>query len=155
MSCALAPSADSSLGEKDMIDVSAAVICKGDRVLICQRPKGKSFELLWEFPGGKIEPHETAEECLVRECREELGISIRVKDKLTEVVYEYPGGTIRLHFFAAEILSGHIVQKEHAAMEWVTADELKHYAFCPADATMLSRIDIRNVINGKKGYVPQ
>jgi 8-oxo-dGTP diphosphatase len=137
-----------------MIDVSAAVICEGDRVLICQRPKGKSFELLWEFPGGKIEPHESAEECLVRECREELGIAIRVRDKLAEVVYDYPGGPIRLHFFEAEILSGRVVRKEHAAMKWVTADELNNFAFCPADETMLSRVDIRNVINGKKGYVP-
>lgn len=138
-----------------MIDVTAAVICQGERVLICQRPKGKSFELLWEFPGGKIEPDESAEECIVRECREELGIAIKVKDKLTEVLYEYPGGTIRLHFFKAEILSGRVVRNEHAAMAWVTAEELTRYTFCPADETMLSRIDMKSILNSKKGYVPQ
>lgn len=134
-----------------MVEVAAAVICRWDRVLICQRPRGKNFELLWEFPGGKVEPHESPEACIVRECREELGIAIRVLRKLSEVVYEYPKGAIRLHFFAAEIVSGDLVQKEHAAMAWITAEELSRYAFCPPDRMMLSSVDINAVISGGMG----
>lgn len=131
-----------------MVEVSAAVICRGGQVLICQRPRGKNFELLWEFPGGKVEPHESPEACIVRECREELGIAIRVIRKLSEVVYKYPKGAIRLHFFAAEIVSGELVQNEHVAMAWITPDELHRYTFCPPDRMMLSSVDMERVLRG-------
>ena len=93
-----------------MIEVTAAIICKEGKFLICQRPKGKNCELLWEFPGGKIEPGETGEQCIVREIQEELGVTLRVLRKLTDVVYEYPDRTVHLHFYVTEIESGGLVR---------------------------------------------
>ena len=78
-----------------MLEVTAAIICKDGEVLICQRPKGKNCELLWEFPGGKIESGETAEACIVREIQEELGVTLRVLRKFTDVICEYPEQTTR------------------------------------------------------------
>ena len=72
-----------------MLEVTAAIICKDGKFLICQRPKGKNCELLWEFPGGKIEPKETAEACIIREIQEELDVTLRVLRKFTDVIYEY------------------------------------------------------------------
>lgn len=119
------------------LEVTAAVIRQEDRVLICQRPANKNCGLLWEFPGGKIEPGETGEQCIVRECQEELGVTLGVKCKLTDVTHEYPDRTVHLHFYLCEILAGTPEKKEHNAIAWVTASELSQYEFCPADAKML------------------
>ena len=120
-----------------MIEVTAAVIRENGRFLICQRAKGKNCELLWEFPGGKIEPGETAEQCIVRECREELGITLKVERELTDLVYPYPDRTVHLHFFITRVIGGRLQRKEHNAIAWITPDELTQYDFCPADAEML------------------
>lgn len=136
-----------------MIEVTAAVILNVGKFLICQRPRGKSCELLWEFPGGKIEQGETAEECIVRECQEELGVTLRVLRKFTEVTYDYPGRTVHLHFFITEITSGELMQKEHVALAWIKPDEVGNYTFCPADAKMLSGTDMKNLVMGGNVYV--
>lgn len=136
-----------------MIEVTAAVICSNGKFLICQRPKGKNCELLWEFPGGKIEHGETAEQCIVRECMEELGVTLRVLRKLTEVTYDYPDCTVHLHFFITEIASGELTKKEHNAFKWIMPDEVNDYTFCPADAKMLSSTDMRNFLTGGTAYV--
>ena len=128
-----------------MLEVTAAIICKDGKFLICQRPKGKNCELLWEFPGGKIESEETAETCIVREIQEELGVTLRVLRKFTEVIYEYPGKTVHLHFFLAEIASGELVCKEHNALAWITADEIGNFQFCPADDMMICKNDLKSV----------
>lgn len=125
-----------------MIEVTAAIICKEGKFLICQRPKGKNCELLWEFPGGKIEPGETGEQCIVREIQEELGVTLRVLRKLTDVVYEYPDRTVHLHFYVTEIESGGLVRKEHNAFAWITEADVPDYQFCPADTKMLSQINL-------------
>lgn len=124
-----------------MIEVTAAIICKEGKFLVCQRPKGKNCELLWEFPGGKIEPGETGEQCIVREIQEELGVTLRVLQKLTDVVYEYPDRTVHLHFYIAQIESGELIRKEHNAFAWITKADIPHYQFCPADAKMLCSFD--------------
>lgn len=121
-----------------MIEVTAAVIIKDEKFLICQRPNGKACALLWEFPGGKIEAGETGEQCIVREIQEELGATLRILRKLTDVVYEYPNRTVHLHFFIAEIASGELIRKEHNALAWITKEDVSDYQFCPADAKMLS-----------------
>ena len=72
-----------------MLEVTAAIIRKDNRILICQRPANKSCGLLWEFPGGKIEPGENGEQCIVRECQEELGVTLQVHKEVIDVVYEY------------------------------------------------------------------
>lgn len=121
-----------------MMEVTAAVIRRGGRFLICRRPRDKYCGSLWEFPGGKIEPGETAEECVVRECREELGVTLRVLGERFSVVQEHPDRVVHLRFFDAELVSGEPEALEHSAVAWVTAEEAKAYEFCPADARMLA-----------------
>lgn len=120
-----------------MLEVTAAVIRRDDRFLICQRPEGKNCALLWEFPGGKIESGETGEDCIVRECAEELDLSLRVIRKLTDVIMDYPEKTVHLHFYLCEIEGGGPVLKEHNSCAWIRPEEVNGYSFCPADRKML------------------
>ena len=120
-----------------MMEVTAAVIWQGDKFLICQRPREKYCGLLWEFPGGKIEPGETTEECIIRECREELGVTLKVHGEFYDTVQEHPDRVVHLHFFSTEIASSELTPLEHNAVAWVTQAETAGYEFCPADAKML------------------
>ena len=120
-----------------MMEVTAAVIWQGGKFLICQRPREKYCGLLWEFPGGKVELGETAEECIVRECREELGVTLKVHGEFYDTVQEHPDRMVHLHFFNAEIASGELTPLEHNAVAWVIQAETAGYEFCPADAKML------------------
>ena len=122
-------------GEMDMIDVTAAVIARGGRVLLCQRPQGKRCAGLWEFPGGKAEPGETLQMCLARECREELGIDLRVGRALACVTRE----GLRITFFAAQLKQGEPQLLEHSALAWVTPEQARAYALCLSDAQMLAQ----------------
>ena len=123
-----------------MTDVVAALIWQGNRFLACQRPAHKARGLLWEFVGGKVEPGETKEEALIRECREELGITVAVRDVFMEVVHEYPDITVRLTLFNASIAEGIPMLLEHEDMRWVRCDEIDRYAFCPADKDILEKL---------------
>ena len=120
------------------IEVTAAIIHQNRKILICQRPLDKSCGLLWEFPGGKIEEGETGEQCIVRECQEELGIAIRVERKLTDITHEYPDFIVHLHFYLCELVDGNPEKNEHNAIEWITPDEIVKYDFCPADSKMIA-----------------
>jgi len=124
-----------------MIEVSAAIIERDGKILIAQRPGNKSQGLKWEFPGGKVEPDETAEESLRREIREELDIDIEVKALLGENIYEYPNGTIKLIGFYSEWISGNLKLHEHISVKWVAADELKDYDFAPADIAFVKKLE--------------
>ena len=123
-----------------MTEVVAALIRDTDRVLICQRPAHKARGMLWEFVGGKVEPGESREEALIRECREELAITISVGDIFTEVTHTYPDLTIYLTVFNAEITAGVPRKLEHNDLRWITADELDRYAFCPADQPIVEKL---------------
>ena len=123
-----------------MTEVVAALIRDTDRVLICQRPAHKARGMLWEFVGGKVEPGESREEALIRECREELAITISVGDIFTEVTHTYPDLTIHLTVFNAEITAGVPRKLEHNDLRWITADELDRYAFCPADQPIVEKL---------------
>ena len=123
-----------------MTEVVAALIRDTDRVLICQRPAHKARGMLWEFVGGKVEPGESREEALIRECREELAITISVGDIFTEVTHTYPDLTIHLTIFNAEITAGVPRKLEHNDLRWITADELDRYAFCPADQSIVEKL---------------
>lgn len=123
-----------------MTEVVAALIRDTDRVLICQRPAHKARGMLWEFVGGKVEPGESREEALIRECREELAITISVGDIFTEVTHTYPDLTIHLTVFNAEITAGVPKKLEHNDLRWITADELDRYAFCPADQSIVEKL---------------
>ena len=120
-----------------MAQVAAAIIRKDNKILICQRGAGGSTAFLWEFPGGKLEPDETLEECLVRECKEELEIDIKVGKIFAETEYEYPDRKIAFTFFETELTSGKIKTNVHEDVKWVAAAELKDYEFCPADVAII------------------
>ena len=130
-----------------MTEVVAALIWDGDRFLICQRPEYKARGLLWEYVGGKVEEGETKEEALIRECREELGVTVAVDDVFMDVVHEYPDITVHLTLFHASIAEGTIRLFEHNAVAWITPDEIPHYAFCPADKEINERIAVNYVVN--------
>ena len=123
-----------------MTEVVAALIWDGERFLICQRPENKARGLLWEYVGGKVEAGETKEEALIRECKEELDVTIYVGDTFMDVIHEYPNITVHLTLFHAQIVSGDIRLLEHNAVAWITPDEIPHYAFCPADKEINERI---------------
>lgn len=123
-----------------MTEVVAALIWDGERFLACQRPAHKARGLLWEFVGGKVEPNETKEEALIRECREELDITIAVEDVFMEVTHEYPDLTVHLTLFHARIAEGVPKKLEHHDIRWITVEEIDAYPFCPADVGILARL---------------
>ena len=120
-----------------MLEVVAALIWDGERFLACQRPAHKARGMLWEFVGGKVEPGETGPEALIRECREELGITLAVGEAAMEVVHEYPDLTVHLTLFNAVIAQGEPQKLEHNDIRWITLAEAEVYPFCPADREML------------------
>lgn len=122
----------------------------GDRFLICQRPENKARGLLWEYVGGKVESGETKQEALIRECREELGITITVGDVFMDVVHEYPDITVHLTLFHASIAESSIRLFEHNAIAWITPAEIPDYDFCPADKDINERIKTLNKSLRKK-----
>ncbi len=126
--------------ENEMRDVVAALVWDGDRFMICQRPAHKARGLLWEFVGGKVEPGETKEEALIRECHEELDVTVEVGSVFMEVIHEYPDIKIKLTLFNAKIAEGEPKMLEHNDIRWITTDEIPQYAFCPADTDILSRL---------------
>ena len=123
-----------------MTEVVAALIWHKDMFLICQRPAHKARALLWEFVGGKVEPNETMEQALIRECKEELDIEIEVGDVFTQVIHEYPDILIRLTLFHCTICSGVPKKLEHNALKWITPAQIPEYQFCPADKDILALI---------------
>lgn len=123
-----------------MNTVTAAVIKENGKILICQRPAGKSNALLWEFPGGKTEPNETDEDCLIRECKEELDITVKIVKRIFETDYNYPTFAIHIIFFESEIADGRIKRKEHNDIRWIYPNEISDYKFCPADEEFLDTI---------------
>ncbi len=96
--------------------------------------------MLWEFVGGKVENGETKKQALVRECREELAVTIAVGDVFMDVVHEYPDITVHLTLFNATITEGVPLMLEHNDMRWIRSSEIPNYAFCPADKEILRAI---------------
>lgn len=123
-----------------MTEVVAALIWQDDKFLACQRPANKTRGLLWEFVGGKVEAGESKEDALIRECREELAITISVGDIFMELTHEYPDLTIHLSLYHATIKSGTPKLLEHSAMCWLNPADIPNYSFCPADDLILERI---------------
>ena len=124
-------------------EVVAALLWQGDRFLACQRPAHKARGLLWEFVGGKVEPGETKQAALVRECRDELGVTISVGEVYLEVTHAYPDLTIHLTLFEGRILEGSPQKLEHADLRWITPAEIPAYEFCPADQVILETLVVR------------
>ena len=123
-----------------MTEVVAALIWDREKFLICQRPAHKARGLLWEFVGGKVELGETKEQALIRECREELAVTLSVGDVFMDVIHEYPDLTVHLTLFNATIAEGEPQKLEHNDIRWITSKEIPNYDFCPADEEILVRI---------------
>ena len=123
-----------------MTEVVAALIWEKDRFLACQRPAHKARALLWEFVGGKVEPHETKVEALIRECKEELDVTIQVEDVFMEVTHAYPDLTVHLTLFNAKIVEGTPKKLEHNDIRWITVEEIDGLPFCPADVEILEKL---------------
>lgn len=123
-----------------MTEVVAALIWQGERFLACQRPPHKAWDLLWEFVGGKVEPGETKEQALIRECREELGVLVQVGEIFMELTHKYPDLTVHLTLFHAGIVAGTPRLLEHQDLRWITIEEIGQYPFCPADQAILNRL---------------
>ena len=123
-----------------MVEVVAALIWKGDQFMICQRPAHKARGLLWEFVGGKVETGETGEQALIRECQEELAVTLSVGKVFMDVIHEYPDLTVHLTLFNATISEGEPQKLEHNDIRWITPIEIPNYEFCPADEEILKKI---------------
>ena len=122
-----------------MTEVVAAFLRRGDKFLIAQRPANKARGLLWEFVGGKVEEGETKEQALIRECKEELNVTVSPQEVFLTVEHAYPDITVRLTLFTA-ITDEEPQRLEHAALRWITPAEIDEYDFCPADEEILKKI---------------
>ena len=127
-----------------MTEVVAALIWEGDTFMICQRPAHKARGLLWEFAGGKVEPGETKEQALVRECREDLAVTLQVGEVFMELTHQYPDLTVRLTLFCASIQEGTPKMLEHNDIRWIAVGEIDQYPFCPADKEILEKLKREN-----------
>ncbi|HMO63817.1 MAG TPA: (deoxy)nucleoside triphosphate pyrophosphohydrolase [Verrucomicrobiota bacterium] len=123
-----------------VMEVAAALVFRAGRLLVTQRPAGRRFAGLWEFPGGKREAGETWEACLRREIREELACDIEVGPAFDEVRHPEPDKTLHLRFFLARLTAGEPQPVECAAVAWVAREELPNLSFPPADTTLLARL---------------
>ncbi len=125
--------------------VAAALIVRGGEVLIGQRRPDQPMALQWEFPGGKIEAGESAEEALARELDEELGIRATIGQFVTRVRHNYRhGGAVDLQFFAVQEFAGEIESRIYNQVRWVKLDDLPGYDFLAADRGL-----IRDLAAGK------
>lgn len=123
-----------------MTEVVAALIWDKNRFLICQRPAEKARGLLWEFVGGKVESGETKQQALIRECQEELAITLSVGGVFLEVDHNYSDIAIHLTLFNAIIAEGIPQKLEHNDIRWITTDDISKYDFCPADKLILDKL---------------
>lgn len=128
------------------VDVVAALMWRGGRFLACQRPADKKRGLLWEFPGGKVEPGETMPEALQREIQEELGTEIEVVREVWQTDHVYPDLHIRLHLFNARLAGREPQRLEHAAFRWLKPDETGALEFCPADREILEELRAGRIV---------
>ncbi len=122
------------------VEVVAALIWREGKFLACQRPQNKARALLWEFAGGKVERGESKPEALIRECREELGVTVEVKEVYMEVTHAYPDLTVHLTLFTCTLASGEPQKLEHNDIRWISPEEIDGYDFCPADECILRRL---------------
>jgi 8-oxo-dGTP diphosphatase len=130
-------------GAKSPRVIVAAIIVMNGRVLACERSAPPEVAGRWEFPGGKVEPGETDAEALARECREELGVRVRVDDRVGPDVPLAHGRAV-LRVFAVTLLNGDVPQAlEHSAMRWLGPDELDSVPWLPADKPIVAELPVR------------
>jgi 8-oxo-dGTP diphosphatase len=141
-----------TLKTKKMIEVCCAIIVKDQKMLAVQRPQESSQPGLWEFPGGKIHPEESSEQCIIREIQEELKVNIQVLYQLIPVEFDYGTRQIRLIPFICEMVSGKIVLTEHLALHWFGPEEWETIDWLGADRELILKNVERlcHLIAGKK-----
>ena len=128
-----------------MTRVVAALIVRGDEIVICQRTRHQSMPLKWEFPGGKIEHGEQPRDALRRELEEELGVDATIEDEVSRIVHTYPnGGTVELRFYTVREFRGELENRIFKDVQWVNRKELPAYDFLEADAPV-----VRDLAEGK------
>lgn len=130
----------SSIVNRKSVQVSAALIFRAGKLLITQRHAKSHLGGLWEFPGGKREPGESFEQCLVREIREELGAEISVGELFEVISHDYPEKSVHLKFFICKLLSGEPQPLDCAAVKWIEKTELAEHEFPAADAQLLEKL---------------
>ena len=123
-----------------VIEVSAGLVFRAGKLLIAQRHADSHLGGLWEFPGGKREPGESFEQCLVRELQEELGVTVNVGELFESVDHDYPDKSVHLRFFLCRLNTGEPQALGCAAVRWVTRTELNVFTFPAADKGLLSRL---------------
>ena len=122
------------------LQVVAALIWRDGKFLACQRPAGKARAMQWEFLGGKVEPGETKEQALIRECTEELGITVTVEEAFARVSHDYPDVQVDLTVYCCSIARGEPAALEHNQICWVTPEQARKLDFCPADRIILNKL---------------
>lgn len=126
--------------EEQPLQVTCAVILEQGRVLVTQRSEHMPLPLLWEFPGGKLHPDETEQECLVREIREELSVLVEPLQRLRPVLHHTGTRTICLIPYLCRLLKGELRLAEHKQYLWVQPHELAAFAWCPADVPVVEEV---------------
>ncbi len=130
-----------------IIEVGCAIIHQNGKLLIAQRKPDDHLGGYWEFPGGKVEPRETIEDCLIREVEEELGVRIKPEYLLKKAEHAYPECSLILHFYVCRFESGEPSKKDCHDFRWIHPEELPDFLFPPADADM-----IQDIIRNHDGY---
>lgn len=120
--------------------VTAAIILKDNKVLIARKRQNKDLAGYWEFPGGKLEPNESMEDCLERELFEELGVKAKIGEMFAESEYVYPHGAFNIKAFFAEIIKGDIVPIDHDIVDFIPITELLDYNLAPADIPIAKQL---------------
>lgn len=120
--------------------VAAAIVHLDGKILITRRAPGVKLAGMWEFPGGKLEHEETAQECIIRELREELGVDSIAGEILTSTTYTYPNGTIELIAIVVKLQSTQFTLQVHDLFEWVQPEDLLRYELAPADIPIAEEI---------------
>jgi 8-oxo-dGTP diphosphatase len=123
------------------VQVAVGIIARDGQVLVTRRVAGDRFEGLWEFPGGKLLPEESASECLHRELEEELGVGVNILARLAPIPHDYGDLKVTLHPFVAAISSGEPMARASHEMRWVPADEVRDLPFPEANRTLLDSIE--------------
>jgi 8-oxo-dGTP diphosphatase len=124
---------------KKMIEVCCALIMSNDKILAVQRGPESNHPYLWEFPGGKIQEDESAEQCIIREIEEELSVRINVLFQLEPIEFDYGIKQIRLFPFVCKITSGEIILNEHLAQHWFSFGEWETIDWLDADRKLVLR----------------
>ena len=123
-----------------MIEVACGIIYKDDEVLICRRNKNKELGGYWEFPGGKLESNESAEQALQRELTEELEMSVRVKKHFTSVIHKYENFTIKLIAYKCDFIEANFKLIDHDKYEWSPIYKIMSKKIAPADIHIVEKL---------------